>query len=130
MVIDTSALLAILLDEPEAASMARAIEAATTPVVSAATLVELGAVLIHKLGVAAMDDLDALLDAAGIQVEPLTAVQARLACSAYASYGKGRQHPAQLNLGDCFSYALAANLDRPLLFKGDDFAKTNVMAAL
>ena len=130
MVIDTSALLAILLDEPEAASMARAIEAAAAPVISAATLVELGAVIIHKLGADAMGEIDALLDAAGIEVEPLTAVQARLACSAYASYGKGRQHRAQLNLGDCFSYALAADLGRPLLFKGDDFARTDVVSAV
>ncbi|MCC5867723.1 MAG: type II toxin-antitoxin system VapC family toxin [Gammaproteobacteria bacterium] len=130
MVIDTSALLSILLDEPDAETMAQAIEAAAAPVISAATLVELSAVIIHKLGPEALEEIDALLATAGIEVEPLTATQARLARDAYTRFGKGRTHPAQLNLGDCFSYALAADLNRPLLFKGEDFKTTDIAAAI
>jgi ribonuclease VapC len=129
MVIDTSALLAILLDEPDAETMAQTIEAAAAPVISAATLVELSAVILHKLGPEALEDINALLATAGIEIEPLTETQARLASDAYARYGKGRTHPAQLNLGDCFSYALAADLNRPLLFKGEDFKTTDIATA-
>ncbi|MCC5863299.1 MAG: type II toxin-antitoxin system VapC family toxin [Gammaproteobacteria bacterium] len=129
MVIDTSALLAILLDEPEAEAMAEAIEAAADPVISAATLVELNAVIAHKLGAEAQEDVEALLAIAGIQIEPFTAAQARLASDAYARYGKGLGQKARLNLGDCFSYALAADLNSPLLFKGEDFANTDLRPA-
>lgn len=130
MVVDTSAILAIVLDEPDAARFAEAFEEATAPVISAATRIELDIVIIHKLGAEALDDLAALVETAGIETEPVTAEQSRLAREAYLRFGKGRGHPAQLNFGDCFSYALARELEQPLLFKGDDFSKTDIQPAI
>lgn len=126
MVVDTSALLAILLDEPEALFCSEAIEAAPSALISAATRVELDIVILNKLGEEALGDADDLLETAGIQIEPVTAAQTGLARQAYLRFGKGRGHPAQLNYGDCFSYALAKDMQEPLLFVGKDFAATDI----
>lgn len=125
MVIDPSALLAILQDEPERRAFNEAIEAATHRRLSTASLVELSIVIEARLGAEGIRDLDLFLATAEIELVPFDANQARLAREAFRRFGKGR-HPAGLNLGDCFSYALARDLDEPLLFKGNDFALTDV----
>lgn len=128
MVIDTSALVAILLDEPERRRFTECIETAATRAVSAATLVETSIVLESRLGSAGVLSLDRLLEVAAVRIVPLDADHARLARAAYRRYGKGR-HPAGLNLGDCFSYALAVARGEPLLCKGQDFAATDLELA-
>jgi ribonuclease VapC len=128
MVIDSSALLAILLNEPERRSFNERIEADGARRVSAATVVETGIVLINRFGEDAGPDLDALLQVADIQIVPVDAEQSQMAREAFRRFGKGR-HPAGLNFGDCFAYALAAVRGEPLLYKGDDFAKTDIDAA-
>jgi len=125
MVIDTSALLAILFDEPEREAFVEAITTVERTLVSAATLVETSIVLEHRVGPGGVRDFDLLLDTARIETVAVDAAQALVARDAYRRYGKGR-HRAALNLGDCFSYALARVESRPLLFKGDDFAHTDV----
>jgi ribonuclease VapC len=125
MVVETSAVLAMLLDEPEAAEFAQLIEDDPTPVISAASVVEAGIVLISRYGPDARDDLLAFLAQGGLQVEPVTAEQADLALEAYQRYGKGR-HRAGLNFGDCFAYALCKATGQPLLFKGQDFSQTDI----
>lgn len=127
MVIDTSALVALLGMEPEAPRLAAAIEADPTGLVSAATLVEASIVVESLQGEIAVRELDLLLARAGIVVEPVSAEQAELARQAWRRFGKGR-HPAGLNYGDCFSYALSRATGEPLLFKGEDFALTDVTA--
>jgi ribonuclease VapC len=125
MVIDTSALLAILLDEPERLAFTVAIDQADTTRLSVAGFVEASIVLEARSGAEGARDLDDFLTLAGIELEPVTVLQGRLAARAFARFGKGR-HPAGLNFGDCFAYALAMECDEPLLFKGGDFAKTDV----
>ena len=125
MVIDSSALFAILAMESEAARLALAIEADTTRLISAATLVEAGIVMEARLGAAGGTQLDLLIAKAGVVVEPVTADQASMAREAWRRFGKGR-HAAGLNYGDCFSYALARSTGEPLLFKGTDFANTDI----
>lgn len=125
MVIDTSALLAILADEPERRAFNEAIDGADTRRISAVTLVEASMIVETRFGAAGVRLLDAYLDRAAIQVVPVDLQQARAARDAYSQYGKGR-HPAGLNFGDCFVYALARHLAEPLLFKGDDFTRTDV----
>ena len=125
MVIDSSALFAILAMESEAARLALAIEADTTRLISAATLVEAGIVMEARLGAAGGTQLDLLIAKAGVVVEPVTADQAIMAREAWRRFGKGR-HAAGLNYGDCFSYALARSTGEPLLFKGTDFANTDI----
>lgn len=127
MVIDTSALLALLGLEAEAARLAAAIEADAMRLVSAATLVEAGIVIESRYGPAGARELDLLIAKARLGIEPVTADQAELARDAWRRFGKDR-HPASLNYGDCFSYALARATGEPLLFKGDDFAQTDVTA--
>ena len=129
MVLDTSALLAVLLGEPEQDRYVEALAAAADPLISAATLVEASIVMRARTGDAGVEDLDALLAAAGVRCVAVDEGQARLARDAFARLGKGRA-PAGLNLGDCFSYALAAAMRRPLLFKGGDFSRTDVVPAL
>lgn len=129
MIIDTSALVAILRAEPDARRFAEAIAAAHRPRISAATYVELGAVFDRAHDAIASRRVDELLDAASIVVEPVTVEQAGIARAAYRDFGKGSGHPAGLNFGDCFSYALAKSLDETLLFKGTDFAETDIRAA-
>lgn len=127
MVIDTSALVAILSLEPEAARLAQAIEADPTRLISAATLLEAGMVMEARLGAAGGKELDLLVAKAGVVIEPLTADQASIAREAWRRFGKGR-HTAALNFGDCCSYALARATGEPLLFKGTDFANTDIAA--
>jgi ribonuclease VapC len=126
VIVDPSALVAIVLREPEAAAVARLIAAAPVVRISAASYVELGIVVDRRRDPAITGSLDALLDDLRIQIEPVTERQARIARTASQRYGKGSGHPARLNLGDCFSYALARDLGEPLLFKGDDFAQTDI----
>jgi ribonuclease VapC len=128
VVLDTSALLAILFDEPERRAFTESIEAADACLMSAATYVEASIVIEARFGTAGLHDLDRLLERAAVTVEPVDATQAREARRAWSRFGKGR-HEAGLNLGDCFSYALAATRGRPLLFKGDDFGRTDIGVA-
>lgn len=129
MVIDTSALVAVLFDEADRAHLLDAMSAAPQLVMSAATYVECGLV-IDGLGRPELSrSLDRLLEALGIEVVPLTAGQARTGREAHRELGRGSGHPARLNLGDCFAYALAVDRDEPLLFKGADFGHTDVRQA-
>jgi ribonuclease VapC len=130
MIIDTSALLAILRDEPEAPSYARAIEDATSRRLSAANFVETAAVIDGTRDPIASRRFDDLLREAQVAIEPVTETQARIARAAYRDFGKGSGHPAKLNFGDCFAYALAKVKDEALLFKGDDFSRTDIRSAL
>lgn len=129
MIIDTSALVAILLDEPERRAFTEAIEAAETRRLSAATLLETSIVIESRFGPEGARDLDHLVEAAGVELVPVDAEQVAIARRAFGRYGKGR-HPAGLNFGDCFAYALAKTLAEPLLFKGDDLGRTDVEAAV
>ena len=129
MIVDSSALLAILRAEPEAAAFAHAIEEATTRRVSAANFVETAIVIDGSRDPVASRRLDELLREGRFSIEPVTETQARIAREAYRDFGKGSGHPAQLNFGDCFAYALAKTLGEPLLFKGGDFTHTDVSAA-
>lgn len=128
MIVDTSAVIAILFDEPRAERLGRALLAADRPRMSAASFVELSAVVASRALPQQRRRLDALLDRLGIEVVALTPEHARLAAEAYRDYGRGSGHPARLNLGDCFAYALAAAEDEPLLFVGDDFTRTDLRA--
>ena len=126
MVVDSSALLAILQDEPERRTFNEALEAADSRRLSAANFVEVSIVIEARLGADGQRDLDLFLERAAIEIVDLDVEQAREARRAFSRFGKGR-HPAGLNFGDCFAYALAATLGEPLLFKGDDFSKTDVI---
>jgi len=126
MVLDTSALLAVLLNEPDAEAFRRAIEADPSRLLSAATLVETAIVIEARVGEAGGRELDLLIHKAAIEVVAVDAEQADLARHAYRRFGKGR-HVAGLNYGDCFAYALSQSAGEALLFKGDDFSKTDVM---
>jgi ribonuclease VapC len=129
MIVDTSALLAILLNEPDAAQIAEAMESADTLRISVASYLE-AAIFVDRNG----DEvrralLDTFLEEFSIQLEPVTVEQARVARQAFLWFGKGR-HPAGLNFGDCFTYALAKVTREPLLFKGQDFARTDLTSAI
>ena len=126
MVVDTSALLAILLDEPERRAFNEAIEGADRKSISAATFVEASMLLESRRGPAGVAALDAFLAKAGIEVRVVDRQLAEAARDAFRRYGKGR-HPAGLNFGDCFAYSLAQTFAEPLLFNGDDFTKTDVL---
>lgn len=130
MIVDTSALIAILRGEPEAAAFAEAIASADRVRVSAVSYVEAGAVLDRAPDPAVSRQLDRLLTAGGIEIESVTAEQAATARAAYRDLGKRSGHPAGLNLGDCFAYALATGTNEPLLFKGDDFSRVGVTSAI
>ena len=125
MVVDTSAMIALLGMEPEAARLAIALESDTTRLISAATVVEAGLLIEARYGAAGGRELDLLIAKAGLSTEAVTAQQADVARDAWRRYGKGR-HSAGLNFGDCFSYALAKVTGEPLLFKGDDFIDTDI----
>lgn len=125
MVIDRSAMIAMLLNEASAERLVAAVEADPTRLVSAATVVEASFVLLGRFGEPGDSQLDRLLRAIGVEVVPVGEDQVVLARDAALRFGRGR-HPAALNFGDCFSYALAAGRGEPLLFVGDDFAKTDV----
>jgi ribonuclease VapC len=129
MIVDTSALIAILRDEPDAMTYARAIAGAAIRRISAANYVETAAVIDASRDPVASRRFDDLLREAELVVEPVTAAQARIAREAYRDFGRGSGHPAQLNFGDCFAYALARETGEPLLFKGKDFGRTDVRSA-
>lgn len=129
MVLDTSAFLAILFGEPEAESMARAIEQDPRRYVSTVNLFEASIVIENRRGRAALSRLDLLVLEAEIAALPFRIEEMRIAREAYRRFGKGR-HPAALNFGDCIAYASAKALGEPLLFKGDDFARTDIDSAL
>jgi ribonuclease VapC len=129
MIVDTSAVVAVVLGEPDAE---RYVEALTRPglhLLSAVNLVEAGIVVEARQGPDAARDLTVLLETATVTVQPVDDAQARLAVDAWRRFGKGR-HPAALNLGDCFAYALAKAHGDPLLFKGNDFSQTDVASVL
>lgn len=130
MIIDTSAVIAILRAEPEAATYAAALEDAVDRRMSAATYVEAAAVIDSGRDPVASRRFDELMAVAEITVIPVTVGQARIAREAYRDFGRGSGHPAKLNFGDCFAYALAKEYGEPLLFKGDDFTRTDVVSAL
>ena len=129
MVIDTSALVAILQAEAGHEALTRAIRDAPSRRMSTATLVEAGLVMQGRHGDAGARDLDALLRRSEVEYVAVTVHHAEIAREAFRRYGKGR-HPAGLNYGDCFAYALATALAEPLLFVGDDFPQTDVAAAV
>lgn len=126
IVVDTSALLAVLFDEPASASCTAALKADSDIHVSGGTLAETLIVVAHRGG---FEEMIALIDELGIAVEPVTAAAAERVGKAHACWGKG-VHPAGLNFGDCFAYALADERDCPLLYIGDDFSRTDVKPAM
>lgn len=129
MIIDTSAIVAVLFNESDAALYANAIAATAVRRISAASYVEAAVVVDSQSSASGARQFDAFMRRAAIVIEPVTEEQALLARQAYADFGKGR-HKAGLNFGDCFSYALARAFGEPLLFKGKDFSRTDVQAAL
>jgi ribonuclease VapC len=129
MVVDTSALMAVLLAEPEADSFLQAFQASQVKLISTATLVEAKIVVARALGEPGLQHLDLLLQKAEIDPVPLQLEHVHWALRGWRQFGKGR-HRAALNLGDCFSYALAMATAEPLLFQGDDFGLTDVAIAL
>ena len=126
MILDTSAIVAILQDEPEAGAFTQAVEQNRPVRLSAANWLEAAVVVDGNRSPALSRRFDEFLREAGVAVEPVTAQQAELAREAYRAYGRGSGHPAHLNFGDCFAYALAMERDEALLFKGRDFANTDV----
>jgi ribonuclease VapC len=128
VVLDTSAIIAVLADEPPAARLVAAIQADPNRRISAATVVESSFVLLARYGEAAEPQLDLFLREIGTEVVPVGEEHVHLARDAAVRFGRGR-HPAGLNFGDCFSYALAVAAGEPLLFVGDDFARTDVAVA-
>ena len=129
MIVDTSAIVALVLGEPSAAAVDRALREAHVVRMAAPTLVELGAV-VDRRGPDLRRGVDELLALYQVRVEPFDGDQARLAREAYRDYGRGSGHRARLNLGDVFSYALAVHHQEPLLFVGDDFCHTDVVPVL
>ena len=128
MILDTSALVAVLYGEPEARDFVERIHAADVCRISVANHVELSMVVESQLGPNGMRQADAFLRRAGVVAEPVTVEQGDLARQAFLDFGKGR-HKAGLNFGDCFAYALARATGEALLFKGDDFALTDIRRA-
>jgi ribonuclease VapC len=129
MILDTSALAAIFFGEPEAALYTQLIHGADRCLISAANFLELSIVIEGQIGPDAGRQCDAFFRRADIIIEPFTVEQAYLARQAFLDFGKGR-HSAGLNFGDCFSYALAKITGEPLLFKGEDFKKTDITSVL
>jgi len=128
MFLDASAMVAILVEESDAASLARRLEQSARPYTSPIAVYEAVAAVARRLNVTtrtAETSLDRFLESARVQVVPITAEIGRFALSAFDRYGRGR-HPAALNMGDCLAYACARQLDMPLLFKGDDFPLTDI----
>ena len=128
MIVDSSALLAILLREPDSQRYETAIATAPECRMSAVNVLETTIVVEGRGGAAAGHELDNFLERAGIALAPVTTEQVQAARIAWRRFGKGN-HPARLNLGDCFAYALAKTAEEPLLFKGDDFSRTDIEAA-
>ncbi|MDT5017171.1 MAG: ribonuclease VapC [Mycobacterium sp.] len=130
MIVDTSAVIAILTAEDDAATYAHAIAGAGVRKLCAASYLECGMVLDNQRDPVVSRNLDELLEEAEFVIEPVTEHQARLARQAYADFGKGSGHRARLNFGDCLAYALALDTREPLLWKGDDFGHTGIASAL
>jgi ribonuclease VapC len=128
VIVDTSAVMAVLLREPEAQRFERAMTAATPCRMSVANFLEAAMVAESRAGDALGRELDRLIEAMPIELEPLTVDHARRARDAWRRFGRGN-HPAGLNFGDCFAYALAEATREPLLYKGEDFARTDVETA-
>lgn len=129
MVVDTSAVVAIFLNEPECEAFQSALDRARSKMISAVSAVECSLVIESRLGPRAGPELDRYFRSAGMSIRPVTRSQVDWARRGWRQFGRGR-HPAGLNFGDCFAYALARRLDQPLLFKGGDFAQTDVRRAL
>ena len=129
MILDTSVLIAILRFEAEAPEFARIIERVPQPRISAVSYVETAALIDGSKDPIASRRFDELIETAQIAIEPVTEAQAHIARQAYRDFGKTSGHPAKLNFGDCFSYALAKSKAEPLLFKGRDFSHTDVKSA-
>ena len=129
MIVDTSAILAILREEPEAEAFNAALLEAPRVAMSAATLLEVTMVTEGRAVPGIRSRVERLLAQSGMDIIPFTAEHAAIAADGWRRFGKGR-HPAGLNLGDCFAYALAQSRNEPLLFKGADFSQTDVKAAL
>jgi ribonuclease VapC len=125
MVIDTSAIVAILCNEVEMNEFLTAILQAPKSYLSAANFLEVAMVIGSRYGQSGEQDLDSFIREAQIEIYPVTETQVTIARQAFRLYGKGK-HPAGLNFGDCFAYALAKNLNEPLLFKGNDFSQTDI----
>jgi ribonuclease VapC len=130
MIIDTSALIAILRNEPEAEMCAKAVASAASRRVSAVSYVEAAIVIDGSKSPVASRRFDDLFREAKLVIEPVTGEQARIARDAYRDFGKGSKHRAGLNFGDCFAYALAKTTGEPLLFKGEDFRHTDLSSAI
>jgi ribonuclease VapC len=133
IVVDSSAVVAILLTEPDARELIRQIDADAVPHISAASVLESSIVLRAKSDMAPAqieEWIDGFFADGNFTIEPVTLDQLAIARRAHMTYGKGTGHPAQLNFGDCFSYALAKSLNAPLLYKGGDFGKTDIVSAL
>jgi ribonuclease VapC len=130
MIVDTSAVMAVIFQEPEAQRFSNLIAQDTGCHMSAANYLEAAIVLDGSHNPIVSRRLDEFLRDGGIALEPVTEAQAKIAREAYRDFGKGSGHPAQLNFGDCFAYALAVEKGEPLLFKGNDFSKTDIVSAL
>jgi ribonuclease VapC len=129
MILDTSAVIAILRDEPESPIFARMIGESTVRRMSAVNYLEAAVVIDGSRDPIASRRFDDFVRATELIVEPVTEIHAQIGREAYRDFGKGSGHPAQLNFGDCFAYALAKVSGEPLLFKGDDFNHTDVLRA-
>lgn len=130
MIVDSSALLAILKEEPGWETLSEVLDLAESPSISAANYFESGIIADRYRNAVLSRRLDELIDRFSIHIEPVTPEQARIARQAYRDYGRGSGHPANLNYGDCFSYALARDKREPMLYKGDDFVHTDLRSAL
>ena len=130
MIVETSAVIAIVAEEPEWRQLTELVRADAGPKLSAASYLEVGIVVDSRRDPWLSRQVDAVLGALDIEVVAVTANQARLARQAFRDFGKGSGHRAQLNFGDCFAYALAAETGEPLLYKGEDFAHAGVRSAL
>ena len=127
MIVDSSAIVAILRGEPEAEAFNAAIAGARQPAMSAGNYLETAIVVDKDRDAILSANLDALLTSLAIEIAPVTETQARIARQAYRDFGKHSGHPAKLNFGDCFAYALAMETGEPLLYKGDDFAHAGLV---
>ena len=130
MIIDASAIVAILKNEPEAELFVQTLQSATVRRLSAASFYEAAIIMDSGRSSIASGRFDKFLEAMDIVIEPVTASQGRLARAAYRDFGKGNHAKAKLNFGDCFAYALARETREPLLYKGNDFAHTDIASAL
>jgi ribonuclease VapC len=129
MILDTSALIAILKGEPEAQELKAKLLGSTSAFISAATFLETCIVVDGYKNPLLRARFEAIVEETEIEIEPFTAEQAQIARQAYRDYGKGSGHKANLNFGDCFAYALARVRREPLLYKGDDFVHTDIRSA-